>query len=785
MVSKKRRTVLKSIFDSENITPLPFVDIKGTNGIDTLLKRCALELVMADTSTIVWERGDAKPIDAAPVSGLFIDNFVLFAVNGFNRKPVRGKLLTEKEFTKSVVSSIHAAVNQLGVSIKQITRIPKPQKLTDAVATLISNYGDDTTSHPTVYFFKVKMTDGCGLQDTLDGIRAITKNNEHIYLHDIDSTQDVAGTLPCEFERMMSEYTVQPGDRAAALEKYWHREPFDALIPVDNDRHVGLNCYTFLAVDSQRNQLRHKAYNKVAQLLQSHSVRTQKPGCHLKDIINNTSDKFNATILDPRTQENGLTRIESTCYGQTTPTVEQLTAIHESFASKVRQGRLVSTPIREQWAEVCKLLNASVYFVDVQRQILSHIRWIDVCTGKMNGFSIDKPASLAEIHDTIATTCFNGVPILVFLMDYAYTNNEGVEFGHKGMNLDAFRVLHKDSVTEQQPMDVVNVHDIKIGVLCLKKPWCGPQQINGSARSRATIPIHEGRRLNEPSDVGLTPQPAFEIAIGKQRIDNKADLVIDPIAAHATHNWLKSRYQNSKKKKKRKRRSGGNDTNDTTQNKKTKHKPLASLVRSNPVWIRINGYEQITKETLLIAVGDTVDGHDNHFQTKTPTLVELIKDHFAKHGGSHPLMVVLTGPREYHDSSRNKYTGVEFMTTEQQAESRVKELKRIKKKQLSSLARGSDNVPLIITGYHMTQKHNKDVMLVSLHGSPGVAFYVKNTDLAASIEAWFADYRLDPFKFTLTGTSKRYDGNRNAWIQETFELSYPQAMPGPGGGQKP
>lgn len=769
MTSTKKRIALNGVFDSKNITPLPFVAIKDTNGPDRLLKRCALELVMADTSTIVWERGDATPIDADPVGRLFIDNFVLFAVLD-NKKPAMGKTLTEKEFIKSVMSSIHAASNHLGLSIKKIIRIPKPQKLIDAVTNLISN--TNTASHTAVYFFKVKMADGCGLQDTLDALRAITENNKHTHLHDIDNTQDMAGTLPCEFERMMSEYTVEPGDRADALEKYWRRESFDGLIPVDNNRHVGLNCYTFLAVDSQHNQLRHKAYNKFAQLIQSHSVRTQKPGCHLKDIINNTSDEFNAAILDPRTQANGLTRIESTYYGQTIPTVEQLTAIHESFASKVRQGRLVSTPIREQWAEVCRQPKASVYFVDVHHQTLSLVRWIDACTGKMNGFGVDKPASLAELHDTIATTCFNGVPIHVFLLDYAYTNDEGVRFDHKGLDFSAFRTLHMDSTT-QQPVDIVKIHDVRIGVLCLKKPWCSPQQINGSARSRAVNPLRGGRRLNEPSDVGLTPQPTFEIVMEKRRIENKANLVIDPIATHTTHNWLKSRYQNSKKRKKRKRESRGSETNDTTQNKKINHEPLASLMRNNnAVWIAINGYEQTTKQTLTIAV----DGHDTHFKTKTPALVERIKGHFADH--SLPLMVILTGVRECYDSARNKYMDVEFMTTEQQAALRARELKRVKKRQLSSLACGSSNTPLTVVGYHTTRRHNKDVMLVSLHEFPDVAFYVKNPNLVASIEAWFADHRLDPFKFNLTGTNKSYDKNRHACVNETFELpSCPRAMP--------
>jgi hypothetical protein len=758
-MSKAKKSTLASIFDGKNITALP--DIPSADGtcITDLLQHYAWLLPLNDTSTAVFENAHAKHIHAAPVGELFIDNFVVFAC-----KSERWARLSDKDFIQSVMSSIRTDMSP--IQIKKIQRIPKPSRLTTAMKAVIDSHS--TTSNPTVFFFKVDPPDDCSVPDLLDGLRRLVVNN-HIYIHDIDVTRDYAGTIPCDFERLMNGFIVT-GETYQSM--YWRGEQFNGYIPVDNMTSVGMNCHTYLHVPQQGVRVRSKAYNKMAQLWQSPGVRVTTPGCHLRDIIDNPSDAFNSTLLDEHTQENGLTRIESTVYltpDTGIPTYNELTAIHESFADKVRNKCLVKTPIRDQFTELCKYIKGSVYFIDIQQQTLNCIRWVDVCTKKMNGFVLKgrTRTSLSAIYDTIASTCFNGVPVYIFVCDYEYVDDKGVRFERKGFDFNGFRVLDNDPDTFSPPPSTAMAYGIQLGVICMKKTIDSPQQINGSARSIQRPRVH--RRLNSPSDVGLIPQPTFTIVsgIGSTSLAKKTSFAIDDTARDVVYKWIESRQQQPKRiresvsshqPKKRPHLAPPSDTDPTCD-----HQPLVTLVLNDaPCYVWISQYEHTTGESLTVAI----QGHKHSFHVNTPQLIKLIMDHFAI--DTHPLGVLLTGTCEYQ-SSTARYTGVQFMTREQCTEAREKAWSKAKKKSLVSLVARDSRIHIVITGCHTTTRHDKDVVAVFLQDDIDTAYYVRNDELANRVTSWFADYRTHPLNLVLTGTSRHRDKNHHMVIKEEFE----------------
>jgi hypothetical protein len=198
---------------------------------------------------------------------------------------------------------------------------------------------------------------------------------------------------------------------------------------------------------------------------------------------------------------------------------------------------------------------------------------------------------------------------------------------------------------------------------------------------------------------------------------------------------------------------------DSTQD----HQPLATLVLDDvPSYVWIERCQHTTGGGLTVAV----HGYERRFYVKTSRLIKLIVDHFVTN--THPIGILLIGTCEY-ESSTEGYIGVQFMTREQCTEAREKAWSKAKKKSLVSLV-CDNHTHIVITGCHTTTRHNKDVVAVFLQDDIDTAYYVRNDELAKQVTSWFSDYRIHPFRLTVTGVRNYRDKNHNTVLEEEFEV---------------
>lgn len=203
------------------------------------------------------------------------------------------------------------------------------------------------------------------------------------------------------------------------------------LFIYDNSSRVGNNCPSVIGT-VHNIWVRAKFYNKFVMMIESPSVRGWI-GSHIHHWTDGggAGKLLSEAILDPRTQENGLSRIEFTLLKGIPKDFRDLENVMEKLRS-LFLPHANATPIREQWKVLGSCLQETSYIYDTHTGVLHSIRWINRLTRKANGFEVKtKKQSSKQIDEILRTSSFFGLDIKLWLLDYQlFVNGQMVKDYH-------------------------------------------------------------------------------------------------------------------------------------------------------------------------------------------------------------------------------------------------------------------------------------------------------------------------------------------------------------------
>ena len=161
--------------------------------------------------------------------------------------------------------------------------------------------------------------------------------------------------------------------------------------------------------------VRFKVYSKFAQMLESHTVGGTGKS-HLQDWVWTSDVGLREKIYDAEYQSKGLTRLEATIKG-TCLSEQGAKTLLEHFRGFV-SGGLTFNSIRNQWTGFCKKLKSSCFIVDLPRERVTHVRWINEDTNYFNSHTITtgREKTSTFLRD-IQHFAFN-LPIFVYVVTY-------------------------------------------------------------------------------------------------------------------------------------------------------------------------------------------------------------------------------------------------------------------------------------------------------------------------------------------------------------------------------
>ena len=202
-------------------------------------------------------------------------------------------------------------------------------------------------------------------------------NDEGIYIHDIDFTQDFAGVINKD---EVVQYLIENEDYV--MEGNTINGNY---VIMDNDKLVGKNCLTFLH-NTEHGRVRYKFYNKFVQSIESPSVRG-KIGSHIADWLHNPDEQLRNSIKN--SLDTGLLRLEITFYIDNKVVSKEYIHKHLNYLAELLPEKYIyHNSISNQWKAVLNKLKYNLLVIDLDNYIALFSYFVNVITGKVNGFYI-------------------------------------------------------------------------------------------------------------------------------------------------------------------------------------------------------------------------------------------------------------------------------------------------------------------------------------------------------------------------------------------------------------
>lgn len=390
MVTPKRRkveepSVFLRLFEDAEEKQAP-VDVSVTD-IKKILQSLAFRWCKNDVDPIIWsENGtEHKGLEEA-VTPISVDSFIM--IHFLDSVEIKHQKYFRAE---SVKYFLERWLRSYGVDRFTIRSLPK----------LYMDQNCHVGMHkPKPYVkFKVAVAD-VPLKEVVNLFR--NEESRHslfsadLRLLNMDLKQDYACTVTPE----VFEYSKHAADRIFGADEY------------DYNRQVTRNCISLLRNDGL---VRAKIYNKFSECISSPGLSKGKGsfnvGCNIGYWINSPIKSLKKAILDPRTQERGLSRIEVTFHMLDDP---------ETLCKQFLQWRDVflpltnHTPICKQW-QMLKPEHSVVVYDCVSTQYLL-ARWKQSQTRAINGFH-GKATSFLKFMQRLKLCTLSTVPIDVYLLD--------------------------------------------------------------------------------------------------------------------------------------------------------------------------------------------------------------------------------------------------------------------------------------------------------------------------------------------------------------------------------
>ena len=189
-------------------------------------------------------------------------------------------------------------------------------------------------------FFKVSL-DNQDLECILKLLESQVLGEHGIPLNDLGATQDMVGSFQKE---TLISCLLDNGFRMEGDGFY------SGPTIMDNDHSVGRNCLTFLQETKNGRRIRAKIYNKMVQMLESFSVRSNG-GHHWRDWALQQGTMLAKARDSPGAKERGLTRLESTFYvdGDAPLTKEEIFVEMENLKNLFSPALTLHTSYDSKW----------------------------------------------------------------------------------------------------------------------------------------------------------------------------------------------------------------------------------------------------------------------------------------------------------------------------------------------------------------------------------------------------------------------------------------------------
>jgi hypothetical protein len=570
--------------------PQTKVSVKLTSLLPTLCtpEKGAYKLVTHicdnDTANLKWgEYGKHANAGFEQVNKLCVDNFllsVLFDDSYYDK--------STNQFTN--VGLVNMAIKlwctRHGITVDCVTatRITGVD-MTSAdprMCSMIQKYQKRHSRQPRLKYrvqtFKISVPNA-DLSSVFKALHTKLHELDDVFFEDIDLMGDFAccvteGVLThiAKTHRILSK--DNPDDKKLCneyLESYrtGHDTPQMCIYLVSNEQNVGKNCYTFLLCRNGH-QMRMKIYNKFVQTIESPSVNG-KWGTHLHDWVNNKGNQLYNAIINPQTQERGLSRIEITFY-RNIPVYDTLGEYMQSARNLLLPG-CNYTPIRDQWRQIDKIINETNFVYDCHTGDLSLAHWKCKTTGKVNGWTNTNHKSLVDFHELMQYSSFHGVPIKLWLLDYRVSmlsvdgksrdvldNYNGFNFSQVPLHKRSQNLVvakHIDDIDEKD-RGRIRYSDFTVNLMVFKRtgefdgtmltPSGNPRYVLRSDRKK--LPVLT------PLEVGFVDLSHFKMGLNVDRVSNiGADSLVQPVPSQCMdHLTALDRLVNGNDKRNLKRR---------------------------------------------------------------------------------------------------------------------------------------------------------------------------------------------------------------------------------------
>ena len=316
------------------------------------------------------------------VSEKFVDNF-LFGVLVPDYDTKENKKIRKNTFVGSQNVKIRELLNANGLEKCNVKAIHFVEVGTPQIEMLEKMAHVKIDKEVKTYYeqiFKI----ACPNNDyglVMNFLREIDYNKYGFFLKDIDITMDYSGSF--DKYKCIDHLTTLEDFREQGSIK--NGEQYPRTI-VDNDTEVGKNCLTWMEkIDGYTT--RQKIYNKVVQMLECKSVRSNV-GAHWKDWVCQKGTRL-ANARD-QAKDRGLTRAEVTFYiQQGIPEEGIIDTVLEQIFKYIPKEMVYSTSYADTWKAYCNTFKHSLVCIDRSRDIGICVYTYNQETGNVSGNVIE------------------------------------------------------------------------------------------------------------------------------------------------------------------------------------------------------------------------------------------------------------------------------------------------------------------------------------------------------------------------------------------------------------
>jgi hypothetical protein len=223
----------------------------------------------------------------------------------------------------------------------------------------------------------------------------LSKYENQIYIKDIDSTIDYAGTFSKEkiighLLEIDNFYMEGCGDIPTDTEE-------EIYIIMDNNKAVSKGTLTFLEFKNNKLLNRYKIYNKAFAQFSSPGV-ANTCGTHLMDFLHCPDARLNETFKNPKAKEQGITRLEITHYRNTILEKEEMEEHLNFLYSIINKEIFYHVPIANLWKNLAELIINNLIVVNRKARLLYIVYYVNLETKKIIGIKYKIPLAWEEEH---------------------------------------------------------------------------------------------------------------------------------------------------------------------------------------------------------------------------------------------------------------------------------------------------------------------------------------------------------------------------------------------------